>query len=586
VVVVDGLRAFSSFDFSRYRSILSRAALPLAALPLAAFGARGACARVVINEIYYDHPGADAGYEFVELVNDGSVAVDLSGFAIEFHNGSGAGWTVLWRAPAGASLGPDTLFVVGGESVAPRPDAVVALTLQNGPDAVRLVAALGGVLDLVGYGGLDDPAYVETAAVPAVAAGQSIARRRDAFDSGDNAADFAAATPTPGRRNVARHDVALRLAPGTPARSESARAGAERVAVLVAGQGLEAVPAGAVSLAVTDSSAAGVEVLAAAPTRGPIPPGAEEKVTFSLSLAPGYHWLRVESHYARDERPGNDAVALLRRGGRIPILVSEVWSAPREGCPQFVEVMNAGQAAVDLGAFSLRDARARPVPLARDSLRLEPGTWVAVTADVDRLVACVPGTPRERVVGVDGSWPTFNRSGGEPADSVFLFDPFGIPVEAVGYPPLPADAAGRSLERVDLFLHDGPAVWRLCPSPAGASPGRPNDAFLDRPAAANRMEASPNPFSPWRGEVLRVALNPLPPVARADAWVFDLEGRRVASLGAAASFPALVVWDGRRDDGEAAPPGLYVVACEWFRGDGTRLSVQRVVVGCAHETVP
>jgi hypothetical protein len=582
VVTVGGLRAFFSFRFSPYKArVLAATGRVLGVFALAA---PGAVARVVVNEVYYDHPGADAGYEFVELSNDGLDAVDLSGFAIEFHNGSGTGWTPLWRAPAGTAMGGDALFVVGGEALAPRPDAVVALNLQNGPDAVRLVAADGSVLDVVGYGGLDDPAYVEASGVPAVAAGKSIARRRDGFDTDDNAADFTPADPTPGRRNVARHDVAVGLGPATPARAAARPSSAERIGVRVANRGLVPVDAGAVSTTVWDSSSAGVAAIAAALTQRAIAPGADEEIVFSLALSPGYHWLRVESRYAIDERDGNDAVHLLRRAGRIPILVSEVWSAPREACPQFVEIVNAGDVVVEAGAFSLRDARARPVRLAADSLRVEPGEWLAVTADAGRLVACVPGTPRERVVGVDGTWPTFNRAGGGVADSVVVLDAFGIPIDAVGYPPMPSGVSGRSLERVDLFLHDGPAVWRLSPAPQGSSPGRPNGAFLDRPAVPGAVEVSPNPFSPWMGDVLRVAVNVSPPVDRCDAWVYDLEGRRLASLGGVTSFPALLVWDGRRDDGERVAPGLYVVACEWFDAGGGRVSVQRVVVGCAYQT--
>ena len=100
--------------------------------------ARAAHAGLVVNELYYDHPGADGGYEFVELLNTGDASLSLDGVVLEFHNGSGEGWTVLWSAPPGLALAPGALWVLGGDLVLPAPDMVVGISLQNGPDAIRL----------------------------------------------------------------------------------------------------------------------------------------------------------------------------------------------------------------------------------------------------------------------------------------------------------------------------------------------------------------------------------------------------------------------------------------------------------------
>jgi hypothetical protein len=63
--------------------------------------------------------------------------------------------------------------------------------------------------------------------------------------------------------------------------------------------------------------------------------------------------------------------------------------------------------------------------------------------------------------------------------------------------------------------------------------------------------------------------------------VFDAGGRRVADVGGAAAFPAVLLWDGRDRAGNTVRPGIYVVACELLRDDGTRAAVWKVVVGCA-----
>ena len=237
--------------------------------------------------------------------------MSLDGVALEFHNGSGAGWMVVWRAPNGIVLAPDALFVLGDDAVTPAPNVVFALALQNGPDAIRLVDANGAVLDMVGYGGLDDAAYVETLGAAVVDAGQSIARTPDGRDTGDNASDFVAATPTPGRRNVARYDAAPALSSGH-ARARGTRSPRRRTGVVdIQNLGLVDIPAGAVMIAVGDSSDSDVRETDTVQNVDVIMPGASERVTLDVTFtAPGYHWISIVARYSDDERIANDRVSL------------------------------------------------------------------------------------------------------------------------------------------------------------------------------------------------------------------------------------------------------------------------------------
>ncbi len=542
--------------------------------------AQAAGAGVVVNELYYDHPGADAGYEFVELLNTGASPVSLDGISLEFHNGSGVGWVVVWRAPNGLVLAPDALLVIGGSAVTPAPDVVFELALQNGPDAIRLVAAEGGVLDVVGYGGLDDPAYVETLGVAAIDAGQSIARTPDGRDSGDNASDFVAAAPTPGRRNVARHDVAPLLASDTPARAGRDRAGVERVSIEIENRGLVDIPASAVVVSVRDSSVDGTNDVASVRNASSIAPGANERVALEVTLsAPGYHWITVETRYGADERMANDRVFLVRRVGRPFLLVSEIMTAPRSGCPQFVELYNAGDDPIDITGYSFRDTRSQAASIDVDSLVIEPRGFIVVAADAPQLVACARDVVR--VLDVMGSWPSFNRSGGTFADSVIVIDALGIPVDGVAYPGVPSGLTGRSLERVDLFppLARRDAVWRLSHE-VGGSPGKASDSSLEEPPAVS-CEVSPNPFFPGRGDLLRIAVASVSGVASVVVRVYDPSGRKVSEVGSASAFPAVLLWDGRASDGDPVRSGIYVLTCESFSMDGSRVGVEKVVVGCA-----
>ncbi len=64
----------------------------------------------------------------------------------------------------------------------------------------------------------------------------------------------------------------------------------------------------------------------------------------------------------------------------------------------------------------------------------------------------------------------------------------------------------------------------------------------------------------------------LPTPSSVEARVFDLSGRRVRDLGRTAEAPAgrrTQAWDGRDDDGEAVPAGLYFVRIRWSERDHT-----------------
>src|SRR6185503_13570922 len=128
--------------------------------------------RPSVSEIYYDGPGADTGQEFVELWNDSDSTRLLTGLKIQSGDGAGPGrWTTRWT---------------GGAAVSPRPDVVLTLDLQNGPDGLRLLWP-DGATEVVGWGALEFPEYYCGAPAPDVTGGQALARIPDRAATGSNA---------------------------------------------------------------------------------------------------------------------------------------------------------------------------------------------------------------------------------------------------------------------------------------------------------------------------------------------------------------------------------------------------------------
>jgi hypothetical protein len=298
----------------------------------------------------------------------------------------------------------------------------------------------------------------------------------------------------------------------------------------------------------------------------------------------GYHWLEARVSLAGDERAWNDAVTLVRRVGGPDVLVSEILSSPPDGCPQFIELFNAGSHDVPLGGFKLRDSARSPVTITRTPAVIGPGGFVVVTPDAPVLQQYFPDLPRERVIEHEGTWPSFNRSGtGAVSDSAVVTDSLSIPIDAVGYPPVGSSGGGRSLERVDLYRSLRQHSWVLSGDVRGATPGRPNGRALYTPPAFGTIEVQPRVCATYDGDVITVSIDPSGEPTRVRARVFDAEGRPVADLGGAEVFPAVFLWDGRDQTGRLVPPGLYVIACESFAESGQRIAAERVVVGCGRE---
>ncbi len=112
---------------------------------------------LVLNEVLTNEPGTDAAGEFVELVNMGTAAMDLSGFIIAdgaAHRHFFASGTVL--APGGV------VVVFGARAGIPEgltqavPASTGTLGLSNSSDSIKLKDRSGRVLQSVTIPGLSD----------------------------------------------------------------------------------------------------------------------------------------------------------------------------------------------------------------------------------------------------------------------------------------------------------------------------------------------------------------------------------------------------------------------------------------------
>ncbi len=190
--------------------------LLLAAALLVAPAAQSASADVVVSQLYAGggNSGASFTHDFVELLNRGATAVDVSGWTIQYASAGGTSWQAT---ALNGSIAPGRYYLVQLASSAavgaplPTPDATGTTNLANSGGKVALVrdgtllscgASPGScsgnaqVVDLVGYGSATD--YEGAAAAAGLSNTTADLRDGDGCtDTDDNGADFSAATPAP-----------------------------------------------------------------------------------------------------------------------------------------------------------------------------------------------------------------------------------------------------------------------------------------------------------------------------------------------------------------------------------------------------
>jgi uncharacterized protein len=167
----------------------------------------------VINEVYGGGGNSGATYtnDFIELTNLSSTPIAVDGWSVQYHSASATGsWQVT---PLSGTLAPGQFYLVaeaqgaGGTTSLPPPQASGTIAMSATAGTVALVqsttaltcsdAASCAAIDLVGYG---------TAAInegaPAAGASNTASVQRTGGDTDNNAADFAAAAPTPAAANA------------------------------------------------------------------------------------------------------------------------------------------------------------------------------------------------------------------------------------------------------------------------------------------------------------------------------------------------------------------------------------------------
>src|SRR5689334_21168974 len=179
---------------------------------IAAAPAGAASTSVVITEVYGGGGNSGAPYtnDFVELTNNSSAPVDLTGWTIQYASAAGTSWAN--KITLTGSIAPGGVYLAQGASGGangqplPTPDATGSVNMSAASGKVALVSATAGltcttgcatapgVVDFVGYGAAND---FETAAAPGTSNTTSATRKVPTKDADNNSTEFAEVAPSP-----------------------------------------------------------------------------------------------------------------------------------------------------------------------------------------------------------------------------------------------------------------------------------------------------------------------------------------------------------------------------------------------------
>ncbi|KGQ17847.1 Nuclease [Lysobacter dokdonensis DS-58] len=174
-------------------------------------GMGAAQAQVVISQVYGGggNSGATLRNDFIELRNNGTVAVDVSTWSVQYASATGASWqrtNLVGSIPAGGYYLIQEAQGAGGTTALPTPNAIGTIPMAGGAGKVALVTnqvsltvacPTANVADFVGFGATAN--CFEGAAPTAAPSNTTSVLRKNAGaqDTNQNGDDFATGTPDP-----------------------------------------------------------------------------------------------------------------------------------------------------------------------------------------------------------------------------------------------------------------------------------------------------------------------------------------------------------------------------------------------------
>lgn len=547
---------------------------------------------VVLSEIMFNPEGEEGSDEFIELYNESSLPVNLTGWTLS----DGEGTDTLTGLEMGLTAGPRQYILIldpdyfEDESItydALIPESALVITIigstfgsrglsNSSSETVSIMQSNGNVVAMHSYD-------IETSA------GHSTEKYlMNGGDSAENWGQSLSIHGTPGARNSITppdYDLAIEQIEASPQHPNPNEE--FTISITVANHGLNPASDSLFLFEMTNQYDSLGTALAS--WLSPLLSYGDSAVfTSSLHMgeqSAGYY--RASLKTSDDISENNTAFLTVgASAGAGSIVINEIMFQPLAGRSEWIELYNCSPASIVLDGWFFSDGSgladsSKRFPI--QSTIMDSNSYMLLAADSSVFIENITeGTP---VHIWNSSYPSLNNAG----DSLVLFDAQGQTIDRVDYRTnWGSGTAGLSLERVSvLSSSNDPLNWASSLDASGATPGRLNSRALIAAAAGDKLiELEPNPFSPdgdGREDVLSIRYHLDEADSRLDIKIFDVRGRQVRFLSnnMPAGFQGEILWDGKSDSGRELPTGMYIIYLEALGQGGNRIQSDRRVVALA-----
>ncbi|MBU0529211.1 lamin tail domain-containing protein, partial [bacterium] len=236
------------------------------------------------------------------------------------------------------------------------------------------------------------------------------------------------------------------------------------------------------------------------------------------------------------------------------VVFNEFLAQPDTTQAEFVEIISFND--IDLTGWSISDNTLRQYYFG--GLFASANQPVVITSDSLFATSLPQGIPS--IIPI-GGWPTLNNE----SDALFLYDMTSTIIDSLYYDSEWPLADGRSTEKFrPEFESYNLKRWGVAVNAEAMTPGLENSLYFDALPDKGAIEFETNPFSP-NGDGIddELLIKYKLPFEQGiiKLQIFDMTGRNIATPYWNVHFPqeGLLKWDGKRNDGNNARIGIYIV---------------------------
>ena len=518
---------------------------------------------VVMNELMVEITSPEP--QWIELLNTTPDTIDIAGWTLTVE-----GHAPVMIPPSNTFIPPDSMLIISSNDTAlaeyrkipvPRIVLVSIPHMDYGGSTIALRDALGDLIDTMWYDGSWITAH-----------GISLERINSAR-IGYNSTNWGACIDSTGSTILRPNSIRIRnydLALANASVSDTS------VSVTMINVGNDTVTHTSLTLQI------GAFDTIVQPLSIDLPSGQSLVVTFALPQ--NFYGLLHATVYIVDPLDKDPANDTLRCSVSPPIpqdslIINEIMFNPQPGGCEWLELYNLSNEWISMDSTRLITGESRPGEYTHviPQLLIAPDSFGIITAN-DSILSRYPALDgRNGIVqlgtssldlGIDSCFVVLHEKDSSTIDSVHYFKSWQQSLLKKTFP-------GISLERKDPHSpSNDPNNWRASLDSLGATPLAPNSGDTSSTStptpSGTAFEASfaPNPFSP-DGDGFEDVSTLTVQTGNSTEWamqvkLYDAGGRLVRTLTNATTVLGSIAlpFDGKRDNGQTLPPGLYTVLVE------------------------